>query len=178
MDTPLTPYRLSAIAATLLLGLMAGFFFAFAVDVAPAMTHLDAAAYVETQQWINRVVRNLPFALAYFGSTLLAIVPAVLAARARQLSLACAWAIVAIVYFAAVFWVTRSVNVPINDALALWNPAAPPAEWSQWRDRWNEANDWRALASFGCFAAALVLTALPAPAEASNPTLRGRKPAA
>jgi hypothetical protein len=46
--------------------------------------------------------------------------------------------------------------------LAQWNPLAPPADWSAARDRWNEANLWRALASIGCFALAVVLTALPA----------------
>ena len=34
--------RLTAVLATVLLGLMAGFFFAFAVDVAPAMTRSTA----------------------------------------------------------------------------------------------------------------------------------------
>ena len=34
------------------------FFFAFSIDVAPAMAQLDGSGYVATQQWINRVVRN------------------------------------------------------------------------------------------------------------------------
>lgn len=37
-------HRAAAAAATLLVGLMAGFFLAFAVDVAPAMTRLEVAA--------------------------------------------------------------------------------------------------------------------------------------
>ena len=52
-------YRVSASLATLLMGLMAGFFFAFSIDVAPAMAALGASSYIEAQQWINRVVRNL-----------------------------------------------------------------------------------------------------------------------
>ena len=66
MDAQLSPYRLSTMAATLLLGLMAGFFFAFAIDVAPAMTHLRGPAYVEAQQWINREA-NAWRAWASFG---------------------------------------------------------------------------------------------------------------
>ena len=60
--------RLVEVLATCLLGVMAGFFFAFAIDVAPAMTNLDASSYVTTQQWINRVVRNATFGATYFGS--------------------------------------------------------------------------------------------------------------
>jgi len=154
-------YRVSTCAATVLLGLMAGFFFAFAIDVAPAMAQLDAATYVKTQQWINRVVRNVPFAITYFGSAILPFVPALMAARRSHRRLALAWGAVALVYLGAVFWVTRSINVPINDALAQWNPVAPPADWAVARDRWNEATLWRSVASACCFGVAVVLTALP-----------------
>src|SRR5687767_12468789 len=60
------------ILATALIGLMAGFFFAFSVDVVPAMRNFNAHDYIATQQAINRAVRNIPFALVYFGA---AIVP-------------------------------------------------------------------------------------------------------
>src|SRR5688500_16233348 len=63
-------------AAIVLLGLMSGFFFAFAVDVVPAMAQLDGPTYATTQQWINRVVRSAPFGLAYFGAVLLPFVVA------------------------------------------------------------------------------------------------------
>ena len=56
-----TALRATEWLALVLLGLMAGFFFAFAVDVAPAMAQLNAHAYITTQQWINRVVRNALF---------------------------------------------------------------------------------------------------------------------
>ncbi|MED5619716.1 anthrone oxygenase family protein [Ideonella sp. BN130291] len=161
-------YRLACVAATAWLGLMAGFFFAFAVDVAPAMTHLDATGYVATQQWINRSVRNLTFALAYFGSALLPWVPSALAALQRQWRPAIGWLIVASLYFVAVFWVTRTVNVPINDALAQWLPAAPPADWAAARDRWNEANVWRTVAAMLCFVGALTLTATVGAAKAAR----------
>jgi uncharacterized membrane protein len=153
-------YRASACVTTVVLSLMAGFFYAFAIDVAPAMTHLDATSYVRTQQWINGVVRNVPFATAYFGSAVLPFVPAILAARRLRRGPALAWAVVGLVYLGAVFWVTRSINVPINEALAQWNPLAPPADWAAARDRWNDANMWRAVAAAGCFAAAVVLTAM------------------
>ena len=62
----------------LLSGLIAGFFFAFAVDVNLALANVSASTYTEVQQLINRSVRNIVFALIYFpvavipGLTLLA----------------------------------------------------------------------------------------------------------
>lgn len=152
-------YRPSAMAATVLLGLMAGFFFAFAHDVAPAMTHLGASQYVATQQWINVAVRNAAFGPVYFGSAVLVFAPALLAAVARRQGRALAWGLVAVLYFVGVFWLTRSVNIPINQEMAQWNAATPPPDWAALRDRWNAANAWRAAASLACFAAAVVLTA-------------------
>ena len=154
-------YRGSTCIATVLLGLMAGFFFAFAIDVAPAMARLDASNYVTTQQWINSVVRNLPFAIAYFGAAIIAFMPAGIAASRSRRVLALAWGAVGLIYLGAVFLITRNINVPINEALALWDPRAPPADWAAARDRWNEANLWRAVASACCFCTAVVLTALP-----------------
>lgn len=161
MTIPSTAYRLSTVLATLLLGLMAGFFFAFWVDVVPAMVNLDAQSYITTQQWINKVVRNIPFGIAYFGSTFFAAVPVAFAAANRQWRAAFAWAMLAIVYFAGVFWFTRNVNIPINEAMALWNPAAAPADWAQQRDVWNVANAQRTGVAVVCFLAALVLMAFP-----------------
>jgi uncharacterized membrane protein len=146
------------LVSTLLLGLMAGFFFAFAIDVAPAMRELDAQTYITTQQAINRVVRNATFAAVYFGSALLPLLAGLAAHACGRVRLGHAWLAVWALYFGAVFWVTREVNVPINNALALWNPALPPADWMAQRDAWNQANGVRAVAASVCFGVALILS--------------------
>lgn len=143
--------------ATVLLGLMAGFFFAFAIDVAPAMAQLDGPTYVTTQQWINRVVRNAPFGAAYFGAAVLPFAVAALAFVARRPRAAAAWLAIGAVYVGGVFWLTRSINIPINEALAAWNAAAPPADWAALRERWNDANLLRTVAAALAFAAAVVM---------------------
>ncbi|HSW05662.1 DUF1772 domain-containing protein [Aquabacterium sp.] len=151
------------IVATCLIGLMAGFFFAFSVDVAPAMRELDAHGYITTQQAINRAVRNLPFALVYFGAAVTPFVAALalyVAGRRRNAAL---WLGVALVYAAGVFLLTREVNVPINNALALWNPQLPPVEWQRARDDWNAANLMRCLVACACFAVAAALPKRSAP---------------
>jgi len=153
-------------SAVTLLGVMAGFFFAFAIDVAPAMTRLDAAGYITTQQWINSVVRNAAFGAAYFGSAVLPFVASAVAWWAGQRQRALLWLVLAAVYFAAVFWLTRSVNVPINNEVALWNPAAAPAHWEALRDTWNQANLLRTVAALACFIASVALLATPRRAQA------------
>lgn len=147
-------------AATALLGLMAGFFFAFAVDVAPALRELDGPAYTAAQQAINRVVRNAVFGGVYFGSVLLPLAAAVAWYCAGERASGHAWLALSLAYIGAVFVLTSEVNVPINNAMALWDPAAPPAGWQHQRDRWNDANLVRSIASALCFGAALLVPLL------------------
>jgi uncharacterized membrane protein len=151
------------VLATCLIGLMAGFFFAFSVDVAPAMRELDAQGYITTQQAINRAVRNLPFALVYFGAAVTPFVAAFALHVAGRRGDAAAWLGIAVVYVMGVFLLTREINIPINNALALWNPQSPPVEWQQARDDWNAANLVRCLVACACFAVAAALPKRSAP---------------
>ena len=80
--------RALIVLSQVLLGLMAGFFFAFAVDVAPAMARLDATGYITVQQHINAVVRNATFGGVYFGSAVLPWLVALAAFSLRQRRLA------------------------------------------------------------------------------------------
>lgn len=148
------------VVATCLLGVMAGFFFAFAIDVAPAMANLDASSYITAQQWINRAVRNATFGATYFGSALAPFVAAAAVFWCGRRRAGVAWLLIALIYFAAVFWVTRTVNVPINDELASWQPEAPPSNWQEARDTWNQSNLVRTIASLACFVSAVVLVAV------------------
>jgi uncharacterized membrane protein len=145
------------VLATCLMGLMAGFFFAFSVDVAPAMRELDALGYITTQQAINRVVRNIPFALVNFGAAVTPFLAALALYFAGRRLDAAVWLGIALVYVAGVFLLTREVNIPINNALALWNPKSPPPGWQQARDDWNAANLLRCLVACACFAVAAAL---------------------
>ena len=144
------------ILATVLLGLMGGFFFAFSVDVVPAMRELDASTYVAVQQAINRAVRNLGFAAVYFGAAALPFLAALAMALAGRRAQAWRWPGIATAYLLGVFVLTREINVPINDALALWDAKAPPAAWRQARDDWNQANLLRSAAACASFVAALL----------------------
>jgi uncharacterized membrane protein len=149
--------RFLALLTLILSGLIAGFFFAFSADVNLATVVLPASDYVRVQQLINLKVRNPAFALVYFGAV---AVPALLLAvmwrhwrRRTFLILAAGF----LLYLVA-FFVTREINVPINNELATWNPQQAPATWTALRDRWNDANLFRtvvAMLSFVCYAFAL-----------------------
>lgn len=101
-------FPLLEVTATVLLGLMAGFFFAFWVDVAPAMRELEAGGYIQAQQAINRAVRNAPFAIAHFGAALVPWLLVALAWQSGDRRRAGAWAAIAVIYGAGVFLLTRS----------------------------------------------------------------------
>ena len=139
---------------------MAGFFYAFAIDVAPALANLDARSYITTQQWINSVVRNAIFAGTYFGAAVIPFATAAAVVWCGRRGPGIAWLVVALAYFVAVFWITRTVNVPINNELASWQPAAPPLHWQQARDSWNQSNLVRTIAAVACFLSSVVLVAV------------------
>lgn len=46
---------------------------------------------------------------------------------------------------------TVAVHLPINDAIAGWSAAAPPADWEQLRDRWALAHTGRTALSVAAF---------------------------
>lgn len=152
--------RLLSLLTLMLSGLIAGFFFAFSADVNLATAELGAEDYVRVQQLINLKVRNGAFALVYFGA---ALVPAALLAVSWRQWRTRSYLIAAtgyLLYLAGAFIITREINVPINNAMAAWNPGDVPATWTAMRDRWNDANLFRtaiAILSFACYAIAFAV---------------------
>lgn len=155
--------RLLSVLTLVLSGLIAGFFFAFSADVNLATAALAATDYVQVQQLINLKVRNPAFALVYFGA---AAVPAILIAVTWRQWRTPEFLVVAAGYalYLGAFFVTREINVPINNELATWNPQQVPAAWTAMRDRWNDANLFRtiiSILSFACYALAFLMPAKP-----------------
>jgi uncharacterized membrane protein len=154
-DMPMQRYL--SLLTLILSGLAAGFFFAFSADVNLATAELSAPEYVRVQQLINLKVRNPAFALVYFGA---AVAPAVLLAVMWKRRRWQPYLVIAagFVLYLAAFFVTREINVPINNELAAWDPQQAPATWAVLRERWNDANLFRTIVatlSFACYAFAL-----------------------
>jgi uncharacterized membrane protein len=108
-------------ASTLAVGLMAGFFYAYACSVMVGLDRVDDRTFIVTMQWINATVRNPAFAPAFFGALLLTIAAAVAAVVSGSSTRA--WVVAAAVLYAAAFLITLTLNVPLNSQLAAAGPA-------------------------------------------------------
>ncbi|MCZ2818357.1 anthrone oxygenase family protein [Modestobacter sp. VKM Ac-2984] len=143
------------VVATVGSGLVAGAFTVFGLMVLPALTALPGAAGATAMQSVNRAAVRPGFMTLLFGTALVCLVlggvelagqrrPAVLTGAALHLF--------------GVVGVTVLANVPLNDALARLDAAAPGAA-ETWREnaaRWGRWNTVRALAATGA-ATAFVL---------------------
>lgn len=96
-------------------------------------------------------MRSGAFAAAFLGPAGLAWLVAALALRAGARRRALGRARVAPGYALGVAAVTAHFHLPINEALAGWSPARPPADWLAARERWSAAHHWRSWAASLCF---------------------------
>nr|BFE86069.1 hypothetical protein GCM10020093_086700 [Planobispora longispora] len=113
-------------SATTLMGLIAGFFYAYACSVMIGLARVDDRTFIDSMQWINATVRNVWFAPAFFGALLVTAVAAALhLGRAQRPVLG--WVVAALVLYGAAFGITMGVNVPLNEQLAAaGDPASSP----------------------------------------------------
>ncbi|MGH3898497.1 MAG: DUF1772 domain-containing protein [Pseudonocardiaceae bacterium] len=151
------------VAATLVTGLQAGLYYAFAVSVMPGLGRVDDRAFVEAMQQINVAIINPWFFLSFFGAPVLTIVAAGLHLPAAVRA-ALPWIVAALVLTGVGFVLTVAMNVPLNDALdAAGSPdriidlaqvrASFEAAWV----RWNIARAIAFTAAFGCLSWALMI---------------------
>jgi uncharacterized membrane protein len=98
------------------MGLIAGFFYAYACSVMLGLARVDDPTFIDTMQQINATVRNAGFAPSFFGSLVLTVVAAiVLVVRRHPVRW---WVIAAAVLYLAAFLITMGISVPLNDEIA------------------------------------------------------------
>lgn len=147
--------------ATLLVSLLAGFLFAFAVVVMPGISELEDGEFIRVFQRIDGVIQagDPLFGLVFVGSILALIGAAVLAALDFDVLESGLLFVAVVVYFAGVIAPTGLVNVPLNNQLqrvdvnaldALHRAAAREAFEPLW-NRWN-----RIRTALACISAALL----------------------
>ncbi|MDJ0825447.1 MAG: DUF1772 domain-containing protein [Rhodobacter sp.] len=149
-----------ALLSLLFAGAIFGFFYAW---VCSTMWGLDAAnpkVAIEAMQAMNASVRNAVFAPAFFGTPVVLGVTAVLAWSARRRLAAAAFGTGALVYLFGGLFLTATVNVPMNEALAEVSiPEATDAAreiWVAYSEPWQFWNQLRTAVS----GAALLLAGL------------------
>lgn len=145
------------VASTVLVGIMAGFFFAYSASVVLALETLSASAYTTVMQPINERVRNPAFGLAFLGAIVVPVVTAAVVVlqgdvTARYGSLFLAGVVV---YLLGTVVVTVAVHLPMNDAIATWSTASPPDDWTAVRARWTLWNHVRTVAAIVSFVLSL-----------------------
>ncbi|GGM07083.1 DUF1772 domain-containing protein [Dactylosporangium sucinum] len=130
-------------AATLLVGLSAGVFFAYSTSVMLALKRVDDRTFVDVMQKINAAILNGWFLTVYVGALLAAVAAALLHLSGGHRR-ALPWLIAAAVLYGVVFVVTAAINVPLNNRLDAAGPVAGIADLSAVRAsfeadwvRWN-----------------------------------------
>jgi len=103
------------LAAILITGLSAGFFYAWQVSVIPGTRRIADPAYLETMQSINRAILNPWFFLIFMGSPVLLGISTIQHYGSGNSF----WLLLSatVIYAVGTFGVTAAGNVPLNDML-------------------------------------------------------------
>lgn len=139
------------LATALGCGLSGGALFAFSAFVMPALKRLPAAQGIAAMQSINRLAVTPVFMTALFGTALGCAGLGIWAVRSWG-ERPSAWVLAGgVLYLVGAIGVTIAANVPLNDALALVDPAAPEAagDWSSYVGDWTAWNHVRIIAAIG-----------------------------
>jgi uncharacterized membrane protein len=152
-------------AATLAVGLLAGFFFAYSVSVMPGLARADDRTLVDGMQQINEAVENPVFLLIFMGAPLLTLAAAIVERRSG-VPQATRWIVAAVVLCGVALLVTFALNIPLNDELAQAGDPARIADMAAVREdfedpwvAWNIVRTVASTAALGCLVYALLLHA-------------------
>lgn len=151
------------ITTTLVTGLSAGLFYAWAVSVIPGTKRVTDLAYIEVMQSINRAILNPWFLVIFIGPLLLIGLSAYSQFKAGNIDVFALLLAAGLTYLIGTFGVTAFGNVPLNDAL----------DKVQWQDfdaqslfnirnnyelKWNRLHTVRTLFSILSFLLSLLAT--------------------
>lgn len=137
--------------ALLLMGNIAGLFYAYSVSVVPGLNATRADHAVAAMQQINVKILNPLFFASFMGAPLVAAVAGVLLLGSGQRTAAVLFFGAVAVYVLGAFVPTVIVNVPLNNALLAAGDVTDPARaaqvWAEFAPKWAPWNHLRTLAS-------------------------------
>ena len=143
-------------------GLVAGLYFAFSGFIMTALSRIDQASGVAAMNSINTAILRSPFMPLFFGTTLAALILAVVAVFRWGAPGSTAMLVGGVVYVVGMFVVTMLFNVPLNNALqAVGSASADTAPtWQRYLSDWTMWNHVRTVAStVACAVFIVALTA-------------------
>ncbi|MFG2877408.1 DUF1772 domain-containing protein [Streptomyces sp. NPDC048337] len=136
------------LVSTVLVGLMAGLFFAFDVSVMPGLAAGDERTYVTAMQNFNSAIDgNGIFGMAFVLALLASAASAIVEFRKGRRGVAI-WVGAAAVAYLVVLMITFSVNIPLNNELADVGDAAKLTDFSivdKFKGTWVSTNIVRTL---------------------------------
>ncbi|TKK87720.1 DUF1772 domain-containing protein [Herbidospora galbida] len=137
--------------ALLLMGNIAGLFYAYSVSVVPGLNATRADHAVAAMQQINVKILNPVFFASFIGAPLVAAVAGVLLLSSGQRGAAMFFFAATAVYVLGAFVPTAIVNVPLNNALLaageITDPARAAQVWAEFAPKWAPWNHLRTVAS-------------------------------
>jgi uncharacterized membrane protein len=95
--------------ATLIMGLSAGFFYAWACSVMVGLRHTDDRTFVSAMQWINLKIINPWFLASFLGAFVLTLLAGVLHLGDGRLL---PWIAAAFVLYCVQLALTGGINIP------------------------------------------------------------------
>ncbi len=150
--------------AVVSVGLLAGFFYAYACSVMPGLRSADDRAFVEAMQNINVSTPNPVFLATFMGGPVLATC-AYLRGRRGDPQVA-RWLLAGALLTGACILVTVAFNIPLNDELERAGNPATIADIAQVRDDfetpwtiWHVVRTVAVVGGFACLARAMQLRA-------------------
>ncbi len=124
------------------IGLFAGLLYTFQQGVIPTLNTLTAIEYTKVEQGLIRSLDAFPTGVIVVAN-LAMFLPLYPLARLWKERHTAYWRLTALgwaLFFFGVGVFTIVLNVPINNTVLTWNPAAPPADWETARNTWNTLN--------------------------------------
>ncbi|MYE01538.1 MAG: DUF1772 domain-containing protein, partial [Alphaproteobacteria bacterium] len=132
-------------------GAMFGFFFAWVCSTMWGLDAADPNTAIAAMQAMNASVRNWVFAPAFFGTPVLSIFSALAVLGAGERQAAVCFALAGLLYVLGAMLPTMTVNVPLNETLALvavpLDAAGAQEAWRDYSGPWQFWNGVRAVAS-------------------------------
>ena len=152
--------RSSALIATISVGLIAGFFYAWVCSTVWGLNNLDPADAITAMNAMNASVRNAVFFPVFFLTPVLLMVAMGFAWHQQARVASTLLLAAAVTYGLLAFLPTAMVNVPMNETLALIEDAhsVPNAGeiWTNYSQRWEMWNIGRTVTSTIAFLLALL----------------------
>lgn len=158
--------RTATLTALMFTAAMFGFFYAWICSTMWGLATLDPNTAIAAMQGMNASVRNGVFGLAFFGTPLVTAIAAFACYTTKARASAILMLLAMITYTLGALILTMSVNVPMNEALALITlpqPAEAAAQiWSDYTTGWEVWNITRTgFAGLATLLTGLALLALP-----------------